>query len=116
MAVYSRLINQVPKSKVAKAVVKKCASYSDEEHINVKPFARAISNIAQQCYNDPRWTRTFLPTLSHVLYVTNSPFKDWTWGSDPFRKTIQAVFDVSFPNISYTVTEQDCITKAVHVM
>ena len=116
MAVYSWLINQVPKSKVAKVVVKKCASYSDEEHINVKLFARAISNIAQQCYNDPHWTHTLLPTLSHVLYVTNSPFKDWTWGSDPFRKTIQVVFDVSFPNISYTVMEQDCITKAVHVM
>lgn len=100
-----------------KAVVKKHAS-SEEEHINVKhvkPLARAISNMAQECFNDPRWTRTFLPTLSHALYVTDYPFRDWAWDSDVLRETIQVVFDLSFPNISYVVTRQDCIIKAVCV-
>jgi hypothetical protein len=122
LAVHSQLIDQIPKLKAAKAVkaatVKKYASNSEEEPIiNVKHTAtRASSDIAQECLNDSRWTRTFLQTLSHALYISDHPFTDWAWGSGALQKTIQAVFDISFANISYTVTEQDGIMKAVYVV
>lgn len=73
--------------------------------------------MAQECLNDPRWTRTFLQTLSHALYVSNHPFTDWTWGSVVLLKTLQGVFDISFPNISYklTGTQHDHVARAVGV-
>jgi hypothetical protein len=113
---YSQLIKQAPKSKVAKAVkeatVKKRALNSEEECVIDKPAARYF-DIAQECLNDDRWKRVFLQTLSHKLYISEHPFKDWAWGSGSIRKTVQAVFDISFTNISYTVTTQDRLLKAV---
>ncbi|KAN0132292.1 hypothetical protein V8E53_009892, partial [Lactarius tabidus] len=111
---------KVPKSKAvtkaAKATVKNITLYSEEEHKNVKPFARGYSDMAQECLNDPRWTRTFLQTLSHALYVSNHPFTDWTWGSVVLLKTLQGVFDISFPNISYklTGTQHDHVARAAY--
>ena len=108
----------MPKSIVTKVVkaatVKKRASNLVEESvIDMEP---AYFDIAQECLNDPRWTRTYLHTLSHALYVSECPFTDWAWGSRALCKTVQAVFDISFTNIAYTVTEQDGIMKAVRVM
>ena len=111
----------MPKSKatkVAKAVTaKKHASNLEEETIiDVKPTARAYFDVAQECLNDPRWTHIYLHTLGHALYVSDSPFIDWAWKSGTLRRTVQAVFDISFTNISYAVTEEDVIMKAVCVM
>ena len=95
------------------ATVKKHAPKSEEEYIpDVKSAARCV-DLVQECLQDVRWTRVFLQTLSHALYVSEQPFLDWSWGSCAFRKTVQDVFDLSFPNISYTVSEQDEIMKAV---
>ncbi|KAF8258997.1 hypothetical protein EI94DRAFT_1814165 [Lactarius quietus] len=99
------------------ATVKKHTSYSEDEFlIDVKPAATKArsADIAENCLKDYRWTNIFLPTLSHVLYVSEQPFKDWAWSSDALRKTVQAVFDISFPNILYTVAQQDCIMKAAY--
>ncbi|KAF8263936.1 hypothetical protein EI94DRAFT_1806494 [Lactarius quietus] len=101
---------------VKAAMVKKHTSYLEDEFlIDAKPAVTKApsANIAKKCLKDYCWTNVFLPTLSHVLYVSEQPFKDWAWSSDTLCKTVQAVFDISFPNILYMVTQQDCITKAV---
>ncbi|KAH8977283.1 hypothetical protein EDB86DRAFT_3092671 [Lactarius hatsudake] len=56
----------------------------------------------------------FLPTLSHALYITDHPFTDWTWESNTLLQTIQNVFNISFPNISYTLSGQDKVVRAAY--
>ncbi|KAF8260234.1 hypothetical protein EI94DRAFT_1706462 [Lactarius quietus] len=96
------------------ATVKKHTSYSEDEFlIDVKPAATKArsADIAKKCLKDYHWTNIFLSTLSHALYVSQQPFKDCAWSSDALRETVQVVFDISFPNISYMVAHQDCIMK-----
>ena len=99
-------------------VVKNTAFCLEGECSHVNPFARACSNIAQECLIDPRWTRTYLQTLSHVLYVSDQPFTEWSWGSDALLKTLQGSFNISFMNILYklTGTQEDRIARSVRVM
>ncbi|KAH9013111.1 hypothetical protein EDB85DRAFT_2098465 [Lactarius pseudohatsudake] len=101
-----------PKSKATKATVKKGASFKSLE--SPKPFVGACPDIAQECLDDPRWTRVFLPTLSHTLYITDNPFTDWTWESNTLLQTVQNVFNLSFTNISYTLCVQDKVVKAAY--
>ena len=103
---------QVPKLKAAKTTEKEKALYMQEVPVNREP-STVRHDIAQECLKDPCWTRTFLPTLSHALYVSDHPFTDWTWESSTFLETMQAVFDMSFTNISYTHGPQDCLLKKV---
>ncbi|KAF8259013.1 hypothetical protein EI94DRAFT_1790722 [Lactarius quietus] len=85
----------------------------EEVPVDVKP-STVHRDIAQECLDNLRWTHTFLPTLSHALYISDHPFTDWTWESSTFLETTQAVFDMSFTNISYTISPQDCILKAAY--
>ncbi|KAH8990664.1 hypothetical protein EDB86DRAFT_3080297 [Lactarius hatsudake] len=105
---------KAPESKATKATVKKGASFKSLE--SPKPFVGlgACPDIAQQCLDDPRWKRVFLPTLSHALYITDHPFTDWTWESNTLLQTIQNVFNISFPNISYTLSGQDKVVRAAY--
>ena len=101
---------------VKAVTVKKHALNMEEERIADVKRTTNCPDIVRDCLHDFRWTRVFLQTLNHALYVSDQPFIDWCWGSYSFRTTIQGVFDISFPNISYTVTEEDDIMKAVFVM
>ena len=96
---------------MAKATGKK---FGEEESVTEESVTRP--NITKQCLDDPKWTRVFLPTLSHALYVSDQPFTDWTLGSDSLLKTVQDVFDLTFTNISHTLRAQDGVVKAVWVM
>ncbi|KAH9066943.1 hypothetical protein EDB83DRAFT_2519259 [Lactarius deliciosus] len=99
---------KLPKSKAAKVTIK-AIPYEAQE-----PVTEAHLNVAHQCLNDPRWTRLFLPTLSHTLYISNHPFTDWTWDAGTLIKTVQAVFELSFTNISYELSLQDSVVKAAY--
>ncbi|KAI9453673.1 hypothetical protein BJY52DRAFT_1225494 [Lactarius psammicola] len=101
----------VLKLKAAKAVVKKDASLKG--HVSGKRVTEAHPDITRQCLDDTCWTRIFLPTLSHALYLSDHPFSDWAWESSALVKTVQCVFDLSFTNISYTLGPQDGIVKAI---
>ncbi|KAH8977748.1 hypothetical protein EDB86DRAFT_3091503 [Lactarius hatsudake] len=72
------------------------------------------SQEGQQCLDDSRWTRIFLPTLSHALYISDHPFTDWTRESSALVETVQVAFELSFTNISYTLSAQDGIVKAAY--
>ncbi|KAH9015023.1 hypothetical protein EDB84DRAFT_1635082 [Lactarius hengduanensis] len=99
---------KLPKSKAAKAIIK-AIPYGARE-----PVTEAHPNVAHQCLNDPRWTRLFLPTLSHTLYISDHPFTDWTWDAGTLIKTVQVVFELAFTNISYELSLQDSIVKAAY--
>ncbi|KAF8262142.1 hypothetical protein EI94DRAFT_1886678 [Lactarius quietus] len=98
--------SRVLKPKAVKTTAKKKVLCVEEVPVDVKP--------STECLDNPHWTRTFLPTLSHALYISDHPFTDWTWQSSTFLETMQAVFDMSFTNISYTISPQDCILKAAY--
>ena len=53
--------------------------------------------------NDHHWKRTFIPTLTHALYVSHEPFVDWSVESPAFLATVQKVFNLSFPNIQMSL-------------
>ncbi|KAH8977244.1 hypothetical protein EDB86DRAFT_3092825 [Lactarius hatsudake] len=72
------------------------------------------SQEGQQCLDDSRWTCIFLPTLSHALYISDHPFTDWTRESSALVETVQVAFELSFTNISYTLSAQDGIVKAAY--
>jgi hypothetical protein len=112
----SRFINQPPKPKAVKVTAKKHTEYDRQESVDSKPFARVCPNISQQCLDDPRWTRVFLPTLTHALYISENPFTEWTSDSSTFLQTVQMSFELSFMNISYQLSQQDTIVKAVHLV
>jgi hypothetical protein len=88
-----------------------------QEYIYVNPLAGALAHpdISQECVNDPCWTNVFLPTLSHLLYISEHPFTSWTWGST-LLQTVQTVFKLSFTNVSYTLSLEDGIVKTVCVI
>ncbi|KAI9436717.1 hypothetical protein H4582DRAFT_1816412, partial [Lactarius indigo] len=98
--------------KPTKATVKKDASY--KQHEPSKSLTEAHTDITRQCLDDSRWTRIFLPTLSHALYISDHPFTDWVRESGALVEAVQVVFDLSFTNISYTLSPQDGIVKAAY--
>ncbi|KAH8985195.1 hypothetical protein EDB92DRAFT_2029478 [Lactarius akahatsu] len=96
------------KSKVVKAIVKKDSKCVTEVQSDTHP------NITCQCLDDSHWTRIFLLTLSHALYISDHPFTDWTRESSALVETVQVAFELSFTNISYTLSTQDGIVKAAY--
>jgi hypothetical protein len=62
---------------------------------------------------DNRWARTFVPTISHAFYMTREPFLDWSPESAVFLATVQRVFNMSFPNVVYTVSARDQVVMTV---
>lgn len=62
---------------------------------------------------DPRWTRVFLPTLQHALFVSREPFKHFTLEAPEFLSTIQDIFNRTFTNVDYELSLNDEVTKVV---
>ena len=52
---------------------------------------------------DNRWAKVFIPTLTHAFYTTREPFLDWVPESEVFIATVQRIFDLSVPNVVYTI-------------
>jgi hypothetical protein len=61
----------------------------------------------------PKWRNTFLPTLNHALFVSQSPFLHFRLESSEFLPIIQQVFNVSFPDIQYMLRSGDFLVKEV---
>jgi hypothetical protein len=55
----------------------------------------------------------FIPTITHALYISREPFVDWTTDSKTFLATVQKAFNLSFPNVKYTLSASDAVTKTV---
>ncbi|KAN0130004.1 hypothetical protein V8E53_012158 [Lactarius tabidus] len=105
----------VPKAAM-KATVKQSLHKGQvqQECVDLNPLIGACPDLSQQCLDDAHWTRVFLPTLTHALYVSDHPLTDWTWGSSQLIDTIQTVFNLLFTNISYVLNPKDRIIKAAY--
>ncbi|KAF8263173.1 hypothetical protein EI94DRAFT_1807615 [Lactarius quietus] len=104
---------KLPKMKVAKTRMKDVV-YDRQEPVDLQPFPGVCLDITKQCLSDSHWTHTFLPTMNHVLYLSNQPFTDWTFESDTILPTVKTVFNLSFTNITYTLSLQDAVVKAAY--
>jgi hypothetical protein len=62
---------------------------------------------------DDRWAKTFIPTITHAFYMTRDPFLDWSPESAIFLATVQCAFNLSFPNVVYTVSARDRVAVTV---
>lgn len=62
---------------------------------------------------DFNWVHHFLPTLTHALYTSLSPFKHFMKQSSQFLKTTQATFDLSFPTVTFVLHPNDKIITEV---
>jgi hypothetical protein len=71
------------------------------------------SHQSQQLMEGAKWRNEFLPTLYHALYVSESPFKHFRKESDEFLKTVQDVFDIVYPDISYNLSVRDALVTLV---
>jgi hypothetical protein len=56
-----------------------------------------------------------MPTITHEFYITREPFLEWTPESEAFIATVQHVFNLSFPNVSHTISVGDRIALTVRV-
>ncbi|PPQ88864.1 hypothetical protein CVT25_009052 [Psilocybe cyanescens] len=68
----------------------------------------------QEFLTDARWKDLFIPSITHALYVSREPFPDWTTDSKTFLATVQKVFNVSFPNVTYTLSAGDAVTTTAY--
>jgi hypothetical protein len=55
----------------------------------------------------------FIPTITHTFYLTHEPFLDWAPKSMVFIATVQQVFNLCFPNVTFTVFARDRIVSTV---
>jgi hypothetical protein len=63
---------------------------------------------------DSRWTKSFLPSLFHALYVSRKPFKHFKAKGPEFLNTAQNVFNLSYPDIDLSLKATDELVKKVH--
>ena len=69
--------------------------------------------IIDNLLDDYRWKCSFLPTLTHALYISHEPFVDWMIDSPAFLATMQNVFNLLFPYIDVALTVKDKLTVTV---
>ena len=62
---------------------------------------------------DSRWAKVFIPTITHAFYTTREPFLDWAPESEVFIATVQRVFNLSFPNVVYTISAGNRVVLTV---
>jgi predicted thioredoxin/glutaredoxin len=62
---------------------------------------------------DVKWVQHFLPTLTQELYTSLSPIADFGKQSPQFLQTIQDVFNIVFPTVSFVLRPDDKIVAEV---
>lgn len=61
----------------------------------------------------PRWTKRFLPTLTHLLYISKSPFEELRSSSPTFLASIEMIFKLVYPHVKYDISEDDVLVEEV---
>ena len=61
----------------------------------------------------PKWTKRFLPTLTHLLYISKGPFEELRSSSPTFIASIEMVFRLVYPHVKYDITEDDVLVEEV---
>ena len=85
---------------------------SDNE-MEIVESGPVLPKAGQKWLSDVRWRSTFIPSLNHALFASDEPFVHFKVQSDAFQQTVQTVFNVSFPNVRYTVVKGDAVFEVV---
>ena len=62
---------------------------------------------------DGCWKEVFIPTLTHVLYISREPFLDWTTKSLTLLANVQEVFNRTFTNVDVCLSPKDSVITTV---
>jgi hypothetical protein len=88
------------------------------QHVNNEDTSSPVEEVkksggADYLLKDKRWKEVFIPTITHAFFISDEPFKQFKRESAEFLKTVQDVFDVSFPDIGYTLNLRDDLVEKV---
>ena len=61
----------------------------------------------------PKWTKEFLPTLTHALYISKDPFEQFRSSSPTFIATVEMIFRLVYRNAEYDITDGDVLVEEV---
>jgi hypothetical protein len=61
----------------------------------------------------PKWTKVFLPTLAHVLFISKRPFQDFKPSSPVFVATVRQTFRLVYSRAACNVKEGDILVEEV---
>jgi len=61
----------------------------------------------------PKWTNVFLPTLTHALFISKQPFRDFRPSSPIFVATIRQIFGLVYPSITYHIDKDNVLVGEV---
>ena len=67
----------------------------------------------QQFICQPTWSKVFLPTLTHLMFVSEYSFKSFKSKTSSFIANVQEAFNATYPHVSYRVTSGDDIAMVV---
>jgi hypothetical protein len=74
---------------------------------------KSSDSAAAAFLKDGRWAKVLMLTITHALYILWEPFLDFLSESPVFLKTMQKVFNLSFPNVDFKLASNDPIIKVV---
>lgn len=61
----------------------------------------------------PKWTKIFLPTLTHALLISKQPFQEFKPSSPIFVATVQKTLKLVYSSDTYNVTKVDVLAEEV---
>ncbi len=61
----------------------------------------------------PKWTKVFLPTLAHALFISKQPFQEFKPSSPIFVATVQQIFGHVYSRATYNVKEGEVLVEEV---
>ncbi|KAF8802531.1 hypothetical protein BYT27DRAFT_6764428 [Phlegmacium glaucopus] len=105
--------SQIKQSK-PKKLKKPAASTTEPSAATAGGSSNGASDIATQFLQDPRWAKVFIPTITHAFYVSREPFLEWTPEAPAFLATVQRVFNMSFLNVTFTLTADNVIVNTAY--
>jgi hypothetical protein len=81
--------------------------------MNAVPTRSNFGNSLDRFLKDRRWAKVFIPSLTHALYVSREPFKDFAADSPVFLTTVQTIFDKVFSDADVVLSTGDPINAKV---
>ena len=79
--------------------------------VPVQPAKKQVPRVPD--YLSANWAKKFIPSITHALFVSLGPFKDYKMSSPVFIVTLQEVFSVVYPDINHKITPSDVIAVTV---
>ena len=103
------------KSKKEKKAFKPPKALAASAGTDSGPTTNTTNADGAQFLRDARWAKSFIPTITHALYISHEPFRDWNPEAPTFLATVQNVFNISFTNVTFLLLGNDPIADTVRL-